>query len=110
MAYSKYDRTNFLAKSIAKDSEEWDFILNNWDLFVIKRPLGFDSVKYEDMQRPDILSYRIYRDSSIWWILCKFNQIDDVWNDLYVGMDLLIPDIEDINDFYKNVRRRIRKQ
>lgn len=110
MAISKYNRTNFL-KQDTTDSGivEWDLLLSNWDLFKTNRQMSFDMIKYGDVQRPDVLSYRIYGDSSYWWILCKFNQIDDLWNDLYVGMDLLVPDIQDIVDFYKNVRRRIRK-
>lgn len=108
---NKYNRTNFLSKGKSLfDIDEWDLILGNWDLFETKRPLKFNTVKYGEIQRPDLLSARIYGDVSLWWILCKFNQIDDVWNDLYVGMDLLIPDLADIYDFHAKVRRRIRKQ
>jgi len=105
---NKFDRTNFLYKDNSNDLDEWDLILNNWDLFEAKRPIKFDTVQVVDIQRPDVLSLRIYGDEKFWWILCKFNQIDDVWNDLYVGMDLIIPDIKDIYDFYANVRRRNR--
>ncbi len=89
---------------------EWDLILSHWDLFTIKQPLSFDSIKYGEVQRPDVLSYRIYGSSEYWWILCKFNQIDDMWNDMYVGMDIVIPNMLDINEFYSNMRRRVRTQ
>lgn len=110
MPYNKFNRINFMSKKLnGVNTEEWDMLLGNWDLFTTTRPLKFDTVKYQDIQRPDIMSSRIYGTSNYWWILCKFNQIDDVWNDLYVGMDLLIPDSNDILDFYSNVRRRVRK-
>lgn len=107
---NKYDRTTFLYNISSNDIDEWDLIRSNWDLFEIKRPLRFDSIKYSDVQRPDMISVRLYGVTDYWWILCKFNQIDDVWNDLYVGMDLIIPDVLDIQDYYTSVRRRKRKE
>lgn len=109
MALDKFRRTNFLKEDVNGDGiAEWDLLLSNWDLFETTQPLRFDTVKYGDIQRPDVLSFRIYGTSSFWWVLCKFNQIDDVWNDLYVGMELLVPDPKDVRDYYTKVRRRIR--
>ena len=109
MIFNRFKRTNFLPKvENGNDVLEYDMILSNWDLFEIKNPIRFDNVKYGEVQRPDLLSYRIYGSSEYWWILCKFNQIDDVWNDIYVGQDLIIPSLQDIQLFYSNVRKRVR--
>jgi len=109
MIYNRFKRTNFLSQETNdNDIIEYDLLLSNWDLFEIKKPIRFDTIRYGDIQRPDILSYRIYGLSGYWWILCKFNQIDDVWNDMEVGMDIIIPNINDIERYYNNVRRKVR--
>jgi len=107
MMFSRFKRTNFIFQDTnADDVIEYDLIQSNWDLFEIKDNITFDTVKYGDVSRPDIMSYRIYGSSEYWWILCKFNQIDDIWNDMYVGQDLIIPSIGDITRFYSSVRKR----
>ena len=106
---NKYKRTNFMkVVKNSDDVEEFDFLLNNWDLFEIKDQISFDSVRKYDMRRPDILSYRVYGDSKYWWILCKVNNIDDVWNDMELGKRLIVPSIYDIENFYIKVRKRFR--
>lgn len=103
-----YKRTTYMKTVEVDEILEKDLIQNNWDLFEIKRPIGFGTIQVKDIQRPDTLSQRIYNTPSYWWILCKVNHIDDLWNDLYVGMDFIIPSIEDINDFFRNINRRMR--
>ena len=110
MIFNRFKRTNFLSQATnANDVIEYDLILSNWDLFEINNPVRFDSVKFMDLQRPDMLSYRIYGDTGYWWILCKVNQIDDLWNHMYTGMDLIIPSLVDIKKYYSNVRKRVRR-
>ena len=86
--------------------DEYDLLLSNWDLFEINNSIRYDCVKKSDLHRPDSLSYRIYGDSQYWWILCKFNNIDDLWNDMYIGGDLVIPSMVDIEAFYARVKTR----
>ena len=111
----KINRTNFMSivdvsyTLYNNDiSKEWDLLSSNWDLFNIYSPLSFDNIKPVDITRPDVLSYRIYGNSSYWWVLCKFNQIDDIWNDMYIGMDIIVPSLSDIELFYDKVRKRKR--
>lgn len=106
---NKFRRTKFIPTENVNGKLERDMILNDWDLFKIKRPISFNTIKRIDIQRPDILSLRIYGYMNYWWILCKVNNIDDVWNDMYVGMDIMIPDIRDIEDWYISVKARTRK-
>ena len=109
MIFSRFKRTNFLSEvENANNVIEYDLIQSNWDLFEINRPVKFDSIKYGEIQRPDMISYRLYGLTDYWWIICKVNQIDDLWNDLYVGMDLVVPDVRDIEKYYSKVRKRVR--
>ena len=107
--FTKYRRTNFMPTVDGGTYLEKDLILNNWDLFKIKRPLRFDMIQRIDIQRPDILSLRIYGTSSYWWVLSKFNHYDDWFNDVYVGQDIMIPDIHDVEDWYLAMKSRMRK-
>ena len=107
---NSFRRTNFISlKTLPNGALEYDLLLNNWDLFEINNPIQFNTIQVLDIQRPDYLSARIYRNVDYWWVLCKVNQIDDVWNDMYVGMDIIVPSVTDILEFHNRVRRRMRK-
>lgn len=106
---NKFKRTNFLKELTNDDGyQEYDLILNNWDLFELNNQVKFDTIQQVDKQRPDFLSFRLYGDSQYWWLICKVNNIDDIWNDMYVGMDIIVPDVRDVNDFYSRVKKRFR--
>ena len=100
---SKFKRTNFYKQETINNKLEYDLIKNYWDLFKIKRPLKYISITKEHIQRPDILSYSIYGDVNYWWIISKFNLIDDWWNDLQIGNNISVPDKKDIDDFFLQV-------
>jgi len=105
----KYNRARFMSTISTTDSVEKDLVSNNWDLFEIKRPVTFDSIKSQDVQRPDLLSLRIYGTFSYWWVLAKVNEIDDIYNDMTIGRDIIVVDKNDILDWVHNVRARQRK-
>jgi len=105
----RYNRTRYMPVVKAGDYLERDMVLSNWDLFEIKRPIRYDSIKRQDIQRPDLISLRVYGNLSYWWILAKVNSIDDIWNDISVGQDLYVPDPNDIKDWILKVRARQRK-
>ncbi len=108
--FNKFKRTNFLSKvETVSGLNEYDMLSSNWDLFEINNPITYDNVLILDLHRPDKLSFRIYGDSQYWWILCKFNHIDDVWNDMNIGDDLIVPSMADIEDFYARVKTRYAK-
>jgi hypothetical protein len=79
-------------------------------LFEINNPIGYDSIKRIDLQRPDLFSLRIYGKIEYWWIIAKVNCIDDWWNDIEIGQDVIVPDPRDIIDFNRKVRARQRKE
>lgn len=105
----RYSRIHFMPVVSASDYLERDLILNNWDLFEIKRPVMFESIKRIDIQRPDLMSLRIYGNMSYWWILLKINSIDCVWCDMTIGQDIIVPDVGDIRDWILKVKSRLRK-
>jgi len=76
----------------------------NWDQFIISRPITYYQINQGDIQRPDLLSLKIYGNMAYWWVLCKFNNIDDLWADLIPGEYLQVPSLQDIQDFYIRVK------
>lgn len=104
---SKYRRTNFMSDEVVDGILEKDLVNNNWDLWEIKRPMTFFTVSRSYIQRPDLLSIKLYGKMSYWWILAKVNpEVMDFWNDIKVELVIDVPDVRDIEDFYSAVKRR----
>lgn len=103
---SRYSRTKFMKTYEIGNRIEYDLLSSNWDLFKIKRPFGFGIIIKSDLGRPDLFSLRIYDRIDYWWILSKINNIEDWFNDVYIGQEIIIPHVEDIEDFYLAVKNR----
>ena len=54
------------------------------------------------VSRPDLISYSVYGSFDYWWMICKFNGICDVFNELVSGVVIDIPSIIDLNNFIAN--------
>jgi hypothetical protein len=107
---SRWNRSNFFVKSIVNDRLEIDMVYNFFnENFKVKRDMLFYTIREDDIQRPDLISIKNYGENSFWWIIGKINSIDDWWNDVKVGDIIKIPDKLDIEDFYSEVKKRIRE-
>ena len=102
----KYKRTNFLDDLEVNGLLEKDLLKNYFDLFQIKRPLNTFTITRDFIGRPDLLSIVIYDNIDFWWILGKYNQIDDWWNDIEIGDIIYIPSVLDIEDWYFIVKSK----
>jgi len=103
---NKYKRTNFMNTQEVDGNIEMDMAQTYWDLFKIKRPISFDTIYRSDLQRPDLFSYRVYSRIDWWWIISKVNHIDDWWNDVEIGQDIIVPNERDIEDYYLAMKNR----
>jgi hypothetical protein len=106
MAQNKYRRTNFTEEVEVDGILEQDLADNNFDLFEIKREQTFFTLTRSYIQRPDLLSLKLYGKQNYWWIIAKANNIDDWWNDVSVGDIINVPNIRDIEDWYSKFRQR----
>ena len=103
--FNKYNRSNYISIEQLNDgSLERDLLLSNWDLFDDKRGYTYAYIVQDDIQRPDLFCYRLYQRFDWWWIISKYNGIDDWWNDVFVGMRVNVPDVNDIEEFYLKVK------
>lgn len=96
---NKFKRTNFYKIQTINGIIENDLVTNKFDSFIITRPVKYYTLSRADIQRPDLLSLKIYGDLQYWWILLKVNNIDDVWNDMTPEKIIIVPDLEDIDDW-----------
>lgn len=96
-------RSDFMPIIDVEGVKERDILTNYWEEFETKRPVQYHNVSYGDSQRPDLISLKYYGTDQYWWVVCKYNQIDDVWNDLIEGDTIKIPHIQDIREFYSVV-------
>jgi len=104
---SRWNRTNFYRKEIVNGHTENDLVMNYFnDVFTITRPLRYYAMEDGDVQRPDLVSIKFYGTDKYWWIISKFNQIDDWWNDIEIDQIISVPSIADIEDFYTAVKRK----
>ena len=103
---ARWTVSNYYKKETIDDIEECD-LLNNYfrQCFKISRPQSYYTIRWQDIQRPDILSYKLYGTPDLWWILYKHNCIDDIWNDLSEGDVIAVPHISDIEDFYVSAQK-----
>jgi len=104
---SKYNREKFMKDYEVNNFLEKDLLSSYWELFKVIRPIRFEMIYRSDIGRPDLCSLRIYNRIDWWWILSKINMINDWYNDVFIGMDLIVPSVEDIEEYYlavKNLR------
>lgn len=87
---------------------EKDIIKNYWELFRIKRETTFFTLTRGYIQRPDLLSIKLFGKQDYWWIIAKVNpEIMDWWNDIDTENNqvIVVPDIRDIEDWFSEVRK-----
>jgi hypothetical protein len=97
-------RTNIYQLVSVDNISERDINNSQWNLLNIQRPITYYRVSYGDIQRPDLISLKIYGKIDYWWILMCFNEIYDCWNDLTDGQILNCPDILDIEDYLSKIK------
>lgn len=103
---SRFNRSNFYPKVVIDGVTLNDFVNSYYNrYFIIKRPLGNYTIKQQDVQRPDLICYKIYGTTNYWWMLMRYNNIFDIWNDLYIGQTLNTPNSLDFDDFFITVSK-----
>ena len=49
------------------------------------------------------LSYKFFNTYKLWWLLCKFNNIEDPFTELKQGMIIKIPEKEVVRSLIENL-------
>lgn len=57
-----------------------------------------------DVNRLDLVSYKLYKDTQYWWILLIFNDLIDPFNDVKDGMLLRYPKLSALEELYISLK------
>lgn len=96
---AKLNRTNFLITQSSTHGKEKVMTDNDFEKYRFIYPMGYYKVINSDIGRPDLISIKLYGSIDFWWMLMKYNGVDDVWNELYPGQMLKVPDVRDFNQY-----------
>ena len=96
---SKFNRDNYLKNVNSNNLIEKELLTNSFSDYRFKYKKNAFTIKSKHIQRPDLISYDLYGRTDLWWFILKSNSIDDVWNELYLGQIIQVPDIRDINNY-----------
>lgn len=84
---------------IVDNYSELDFLSNMMSINYSGNTVPF-TVGSVHVGRPDIISFQVYGDDRFWWLLLKYNNVSDVWNDLKPGMILRCPPKNILEKYY----------
>jgi len=95
------NRTNFYNIVRNDEIDEYDYLHNNLTKFTMNYPVSYYRIETQDLQRPDLISYKIYGSITYWWLLMMVNGIENPLKDMEVGQLLQIPNVLDMYEFQK---------
>ena len=95
------DRTQFYNIATNNGVQELDFLSNNLTNFKPRYAVGYYRVSAKDVMRPDLICYKQYKTVKYWWLILMINGVMNPLMDLKPGMQLMIPNLIDIYEFYK---------
>ncbi len=99
---NRFNRSNFLKSVIVDGKEEFDMTTNSINDFKFLREKTFYKIVEEDLIRPDLIAAKAYKSLSAmnyWWVVMYLNNIHDIWHDLNIGDELVIPNKKDLEDY-----------
>lgn len=103
---AKLDRDNYLKTVESINGLEKELTSNDIRFFKPKQSIFRHTLRPNEVARPDLLSSAFYGTQNYWWFILKINRIDDIWNEMYVGMEILIPNEGDILNFLNSKRQK----
>lgn len=107
----KYTRSNFYMTELNDQStlttvKEYDISSSYFYLFRTKYAVRQYQLEIGDVGRPDIISFKAYKSMDYWWIILKYNDIMNPWDELKPEVVLKIPSMRDIQDWYDLVQKQ----
>jgi hypothetical protein len=96
---AKLDRSNYLKSEQTIFGLEKDLLTNSIKGFVPSRVVNKYKLQSNDIARPDLISIKAYGKQDYWWFIMKYNNIDDMWNEMYINMTVDLPNEIDIINF-----------
>jgi hypothetical protein len=101
---SNLSRSSFYETVVNSGVNECDFLKSKIFKFKFKRPFSFYTVKYSDLARPDVISYKLYDSVDYWWLIMYVNDIVDPWNELEENDVIKVPNSQDVLDWLMDAK------
>ena len=98
------DRDSFL--SVDSETKDIDFLSNQLFREYWAETGERVRVESQDVGRPDLISSRVFGSDGPWWMLLKYNGIDDPWNELWPGLVLKVPSEETMQSYAVDYKAR----
>ena len=95
------DRTDFYNITDIGNGPEYDHLYNNISKFAPQYPVNYYRIVEADVMRPDMISYKCYNTVDLWWLLMVYNNIENPLMNIVPGNLLMVPNIVDVYNFYK---------
>lgn len=73
--------------------------LSQYSIFVVQA----------EENRPDLISYKIYKDTQYWWMLMIYNDIVN-FEEIPTGTQIKYPSVTDVEDLYFSLKSLERSQ
>lgn len=73
---------------------DFDILNSVYDATFFALPYMEHIVTNDEISRPDLISFRNYRDTDLWSFILMFNRIADPMNGLYIGQVLKLPNYD----------------
>jgi len=106
---ARYERSHFIPIVTIPNVESGSFSIIDWMSadYVQERRLLVDYITSYDsylvteanQSLPEVISYDVYGTSDLWWVLCLYNGIIDPMRELLPGVELKVPNLEQIDSF-----------
>lgn len=94
-------------KTFTKDGVNYQDVLSfsflSFEDYLKDKMINIVLIQDEEVNSPDLISYNYYGVSDYWWVICFINKIKDPFTELTLGKKLLIPKIEDIENFIQKL-------
>ncbi len=100
------NRTKFYNKVTVNSIQELDFLDNNLSKFSMKNIPQYIRTGVNDIQRPDLLSYKSYFSVKFWWLILLVNNVKNPLEDIEEGVKYVLPNVLDIYSFYRKYSLR----
>jgi nucleoid-associated protein YgaU len=106
---NKYDFSNYFNKAYDSDSDAFFNVINRSIFF--KTP--GDKTELADVYKPYIvlsgdtwtlISYKMYNTVNLWWLICKFNTIQNPFNQPLPNTIVKIPDLGLVDSILSSLR------
>lgn len=98
-------RLSFYSKVEIDQDLEVDLLDTQLPFYKVKQEKIY-VVKGHNVGKPSLISYDIFGTTELGWLIMHVNDIMDPYEELYLGKELIVPQLKEYYNFYSNNRKK----